>query len=84
MAPATRAGHGRVARGAGRGAVVGRGRPRDGRAARDLDRLLDRFRDDVRDTARDHGITDAQLTDARAHLSTAAARIDALLRGRKG
>ncbi|WP_330173655.1 helix-turn-helix transcriptional regulator [Streptomyces sp. NBC_01498] len=58
--------------------------PATGEPARDLDRLLDRFRDDVRDTARDHGITDAQLTDARAHLSTAAARIDALLRGRKG
>ncbi|MFF8287885.1 helix-turn-helix transcriptional regulator [Streptomyces sp. NPDC016309] len=48
--------------------------------ARDLERLLDRFRDDVRDAARDHGVTDAQLTEARHHLSTAAAHITALLR----
>ncbi|MFE7482898.1 helix-turn-helix transcriptional regulator [Streptomyces sp. NPDC057552] len=47
--------------------------------ARDLDRLLDRFRDTVRDAARDHGVTDAQLAEARHHLGTAAARIEALL-----
>ncbi|MEU3825827.1 helix-turn-helix transcriptional regulator [Streptomyces sp. NPDC029080] len=47
--------------------------------ARDLDRLLDRFRDDIRDAARDHGVTPAQLHEARHHLSTAAARIAALL-----
>ncbi|MFF3320673.1 helix-turn-helix transcriptional regulator [Streptomyces sp. NPDC002889] len=51
--------------------------------ARDLDRLLDRFRDDIRDAARDHGVTDAQLRDARRHLSTAAAHIGALLRSPK-
>ncbi len=51
-----------------------------GAPARDLDRLLDRFRDDVRDAARDHGVTDEQFRDARHHLSTAAARIAALLR----
>ncbi|MFD7446469.1 helix-turn-helix transcriptional regulator [Streptomyces sp. NPDC059909] len=49
--------------------------------ARDLERLLDRFRDDVRDAARDHGVTSAQLGEARHHLSTAAAHIVALLRG---
>ncbi|MFF1421413.1 helix-turn-helix transcriptional regulator [Streptomyces sp. NPDC058280] len=48
--------------------------------ARTLDRLLDRFRDDIRDAARDHGVTDAQLGEARRHLSTAAAHISALLR----
>lgn len=48
--------------------------------ARDLERLLDRFRDDVRDTARDHGVTAAQLAQARGHLSTAAAHIVALLK----
>ncbi|GAA2513353.1 PadR family transcriptional regulator [Streptomyces gobitricini] len=48
--------------------------------ARDLERLLDRFRDDVRDAARDHGVTGAQLTEARRHLATAAAHIVALLR----
>ncbi|MEU8438228.1 helix-turn-helix transcriptional regulator [Streptomyces sp. NPDC029216] len=48
--------------------------------ARDLDRLLDRFRDDVRDAARDHGVTPAQLAEARAHLAAAAARIEAGLR----
>ncbi|MER7108588.1 PadR family transcriptional regulator [Streptomyces sp. NPDC000229] len=48
--------------------------------ARDLERLLDRFRDDVRDAARDHGVTAAQLTEARRHLSTAAAHIVALLK----
>ncbi|MFE2292879.1 helix-turn-helix transcriptional regulator [Streptomyces sp. NPDC059452] len=47
--------------------------------ARDLDRLLDRFRDTVRDAARDHGVTDAQLAEARGHLGAAAARIEALL-----
>ena len=51
-----------------------------GDPARDLDRLLDRFRDDIRDAARDHGVTADQLRDARRHLSTAAARIGALLR----
>lgn len=54
--------------------------PATGDPARDLDRLLDRFRDDVRDAARDHGVTEAQLTEARRHLSTAAAHIGALLR----
>lgn len=48
--------------------------------ARDLDRLLDRFRDDVRDAARDHGLTPAQLAEARTHLSAAAGRITATLR----
>ncbi|WP_413801367.1 helix-turn-helix transcriptional regulator [Streptomyces iranensis] len=52
-----------------------------GAPARDLERLLDRFRDDVRDAARDHGVTDAQLTEAHHHLGAAAARITALLRG---
>ncbi|MBI0295274.1 helix-turn-helix transcriptional regulator [Streptomyces sp. PRKS01-29] len=52
-----------------------------GTPARDLERLLDRFRDDVRDAARDHGVTDAQLSEARHHLGAAAARITALLRG---
>ncbi|MFI0982450.1 helix-turn-helix transcriptional regulator [Streptomyces sp. NPDC021093] len=50
--------------------------------ARDLDRLLDRFRDDIRDAARDHGVSSAQLTDARARLASTAAHIDGLLRGR--
>ncbi|MEV7871238.1 helix-turn-helix transcriptional regulator [Streptomyces sp. NPDC088124] len=54
--------------------------PGSGDPARDLDRLLDRFRDDIRDAARDHGVTDAQLDEARSHLSTAAVRIGALLR----
>ncbi|MEU0527133.1 helix-turn-helix transcriptional regulator [Streptomyces niveus] len=54
--------------------------PSTGDPARDLDRLLDRFRDDVRDAARDHGVTEAQLSEARGHLSTAAARIGELLR----
>ncbi|MEV7087104.1 helix-turn-helix transcriptional regulator [Streptomyces sp. NPDC093085] len=53
--------------------------PDTGDPARDLDRLLDRFRDDIRDTARDHGVTQAQLTEARRHLSKAATRIGALL-----
>ncbi|MGW2557907.1 helix-turn-helix transcriptional regulator [Streptomyces sp. NPDC001514] len=52
-----------------------------GDPARDLERLLDRFRDDIRDAARDHGVTPAQLGEARRHLSTAAAHIAALLRG---
>lgn len=52
-----------------------------GDPARDLERLLDHFRDDVRDAARDHGVTAAQLAEARRHLSTAAAHISALLRG---
>ncbi|GBQ00611.1 PadR family transcriptional regulator [Streptomyces spongiicola] len=51
-----------------------------GDPARDLERLLDRFRDDIRDAARDHGVTPAQLAEARRHLSTAAAHISALLR----
>ncbi|MEU4267298.1 helix-turn-helix transcriptional regulator [Streptomyces sp. NPDC026092] len=51
-----------------------------GDPARDLDRLLDRFRDDIRDAARDHGVTAAQLTEARRHLSTAADRVTSLLR----
>ncbi|MFB7554387.1 PadR family transcriptional regulator [Streptomyces brevispora] len=51
-----------------------------GDPARDLDRLLDRFRDDIRDAARDRGVTADQLSQARGHLSTAAARIGALLR----
>ncbi|WP_327244389.1 PadR family transcriptional regulator [Streptomyces sp. NBC_01320] len=51
-----------------------------GDPARDLDRLLDRFRDDIRDAARDRGVTEDQLVEARRHLSTAAARIGALLR----
>ncbi|MFD5428458.1 helix-turn-helix transcriptional regulator [Streptomyces sp. NPDC127084] len=52
-----------------------------GDPARDLERLLDRLRDDVRDAARDHGVTAAQLAEARRHLSSAAAHILALLRG---
>ncbi|MEU0400341.1 PadR family transcriptional regulator [Streptomyces sp. NPDC006197] len=51
-----------------------------GDPARDLDRLLDRFRDEIRDAARDHGVTESQLTEARSHLSAAAARITTLLR----
>jgi len=51
-----------------------------GDPSRDLDRLLDRFRDDIRDAARDHGVTAEQLSEARRHLSTAAAHIGALLR----
>ncbi|MGW8380149.1 PadR family transcriptional regulator [Streptomyces sp. ODS28] len=47
---------------------------------RDLERLLDTFRDEIRDTARDNGVTDAQLREARRHLSTASAHIAALLR----
>lgn len=50
---------------------------------RDLDRLLDRFRDEVRDAARDHGMSAAQLAEARGHLATAAVRIAALL-GERG
>jgi len=55
-----------------------------GDPGRDLDRLLDRFRDDIRDAARDHGVTGEQLRDARRHLSSAAARIGAVLRTPKG
>ncbi|WP_137993393.1 PadR family transcriptional regulator [Streptomyces vilmorinianum] len=55
-----------------------------GDPARDLDRLLDRFRDDIRDAARDHGVTEAQLTEARRHLSTAAAHLTALLHPQAG
>ncbi|MFI9807409.1 PadR family transcriptional regulator [Streptomyces sp. NPDC052301] len=55
-----------------------------GDPARDLDRLLDRFRDDIRDAARDRGVTPDQLREARHHLSTAAARIGALLRTHQG
>lgn len=51
-----------------------------GDPARDLDRLLDRFRDDIRDAARDRGVTGEQLTEARHHLSAAAAHIEGLLR----
>ncbi|MEV6653087.1 helix-turn-helix transcriptional regulator [Streptomyces sp. NPDC051219] len=51
-----------------------------GNPERDLDRLLDRFRDDIRDSARDHGVTEAQLREARRHLSSAAAHIGAVLR----
>lgn len=58
----------------------GRDTAATGDPARDLDRLLDRFRDDIRDAARDRGVTAEQLTEARGHLSTAAARIGALLR----
>ncbi|UUS32918.1 PadR family transcriptional regulator [Streptomyces changanensis] len=51
-----------------------------GDPARDLERLLDRFRDDVRDAARDHGVTQAQLAEARRHLAAAAHHVTALLR----
>ncbi|MFE9117481.1 helix-turn-helix transcriptional regulator [Streptomyces sp. NPDC007172] len=51
-----------------------------GDPVRDLDRLLDRFRDDIRDAARDHGVTEAQLSEARRHLADAAAHIGAALR----
>ncbi|AYG80480.1 Transcriptional regulator YqjI [Streptomyces hundungensis] len=51
-----------------------------GDPARDLDRLLDRFRDDIRDAARDHGVTSAQLAEARGHLAEAAVRIGSALR----
>ncbi|WP_405457171.1 helix-turn-helix transcriptional regulator [Streptomyces sp. NBC_00101] len=54
--------------------------PVSGDPARDLDRLLDRFRDDIRDAARDRGVTAGQVAEARAHLATAASRVDALLR----
>ncbi|MFG3190592.1 helix-turn-helix transcriptional regulator [Streptomyces omiyaensis] len=53
-----------------------------GEPARDLDRLLDRFRDEVRDAARDHGVTDAQLAEARHHLAAAVTRITGLLHRR--
>ncbi|MFJ3975589.1 helix-turn-helix transcriptional regulator [Streptomyces sp. NPDC090021] len=48
-----------------------------GDPARDLDRLLDRFRDEVRDAARDHGVSAAQVAEARDHLAAAAARLGA-------
>lgn len=51
--------------------------------ARELERLLDRFRDDIRDAARDRGVDAGQLRETRRHLSTAAAQIGAVLRGRK-
>ncbi|MEV7421550.1 helix-turn-helix transcriptional regulator [Streptomyces sp. NPDC091212] len=54
--------------------------PTTGDPARDLDRLLDRFRDDIRDAARDNGVTDAQLGEARHHLSAVAAHLGSLLR----
>ncbi|MET9294764.1 helix-turn-helix transcriptional regulator [Streptomyces sp. NPDC003077] len=55
--------------------------PETGDPARDFDRLLDRFRDDLRDAARDHGVTSAQLGDARRQLAHVASRIGAALRG---
>ncbi|GAA4900963.1 helix-turn-helix transcriptional regulator [Streptomyces coeruleoprunus] len=54
-----------------------------GDPVRDLERLLDRFRDDIRDAARDHGVSEPQLAEARRHLSTAAAHITGLLRGKE-
>ncbi|MEU7601237.1 helix-turn-helix transcriptional regulator [Streptomyces sp. NPDC040724] len=51
-----------------------------GDPARDLDRLLDRFRDEVRDAARDHGVSAAQVAEARAGLAAAAARLRSTLR----
>ncbi|MFF2013693.1 helix-turn-helix transcriptional regulator [Streptomyces sp. NPDC058195] len=68
---------------AGTGPDRDRDTPGTGDPARDLDRLLDRFRDEIRDAARDRGVTEEQVAAARGHLSTAAARIDALLRGGK-
>ncbi|MFF3559898.1 helix-turn-helix transcriptional regulator [Streptomyces sp. NPDC002574] len=50
--------------------------------ARDLERLLDRFRDDVRDASRDNGVDAEQLREVRRHLSTAAAHIGVVLRGK--
>ncbi|MGW6705562.1 helix-turn-helix transcriptional regulator [Streptomyces sp. NPDC054956] len=64
----------------GAGADWAREVPASGDPARDLDRLLDRFRDDVRDAARDHGVTPAQLAEARDHLAAAASRLAATLR----
>lgn len=55
-----------------------------GDPARDLERLLDRFRDDVRDAARDNGVDAEQLREVRRHLSTAAAHIGVVLRGKGG
>ncbi|MFF4431595.1 helix-turn-helix transcriptional regulator [Streptomyces sp. NPDC001513] len=52
-----------------------------GDPARDLDRLLDRFRDEVRDAARDHGVSAAQVAEARVGLAAAVARLRATLRG---
>ncbi|MFF3673434.1 helix-turn-helix transcriptional regulator [Streptomyces sp. NPDC002120] len=51
-----------------------------GDPARDLDRLLDRFRDEVRDAARDHGVSAAQVAEARVGLAAAVARLRATLR----
>ncbi|ARQ68586.1 PadR family transcriptional regulator [Streptomyces marincola] len=51
---------------------------------RELERLLDKFRDDVRDAARDHGVSRADLAEARRHLSTAAAHLVAMLRSPHG
>jgi DNA-binding PadR family transcriptional regulator len=51
---------------------------------RELQRLLDRFRDDVRDAARDHGVTQAQLREARRQLSESVAHLVALLRSPHG
>ncbi|MFJ6613768.1 helix-turn-helix transcriptional regulator [Streptomyces sp. NPDC091289] len=61
------------------GADWGQDVPSVGDPVRDLDRLLDRFRDGIRDAARDHGVTEAQLAEARGHLGAATARIEALL-----
>ncbi|MFE2306583.1 helix-turn-helix transcriptional regulator [Streptomyces sp. NPDC059411] len=63
------------------GADWARDVPATGDAARDLDRLLDRFRDDIRDAARDHGVSPAQLSEARAELAATAARLAVVLRG---
>ncbi|WMX45108.1 PadR family transcriptional regulator [Streptomyces roseicoloratus] len=52
--------------------------------ARELDRLLDRFRDDIRDAARDHGVSRAQLAEARRHLATAADHVLGLLAPNSG
>jgi DNA-binding PadR family transcriptional regulator len=57
----------------------GSGTPESGDPVRDLERLLDHFRDGIRDAARDHGVTAEQLSEARRHLSTAAAHIGAVL-----
>ncbi|MGW7100517.1 helix-turn-helix transcriptional regulator [Streptomyces sp. NPDC054838] len=86
-------GHGGGGTGAGTGTGTQAGAPAAGAGAgwaedlapsvdpvRDLDRLLDRFRDDVRDAARDHGVSPAQLAEARAHLAAAATRLTAALR----
>jgi DNA-binding PadR family transcriptional regulator len=51
---------------------------------RELRSLLDRLRDEVRDAARDHGVTQAQLREARRALSETAAHLVALLRSPHG